>query len=110
LEELKVKAFFNMYLEEKTDEEVFIKHEPNMLYLRVAIWKPDIKSLKDEFIDFEKFFIKDDSVVSTLVSELSEFTKMDKNKLKIYIKNTSIDSLWVAVLINSEKNQEKFLD
>ena len=77
-----------MYLEEKTDEEVFIKHEPDMLYLRIATWKPQIKSLKDEFIDFEKFFIKDDSVVSTLVQKLSEFCKMDKSKIKIYIKNT----------------------
>ena len=77
-----------MYLEEKTDEEVFIKHEPDMLYLRIATWKPQIKSLKDEFIDFEKFFIKDDSVVSTLEENLSSFCKMDKSKIKIYIKNT----------------------
>jgi hypothetical protein len=35
---------------------------------------------------------------------------MDASKLKVYVKKTSVDSIWVADLVNEDKNKGKFID
>jgi len=60
--------------------------------------------LEEEFLKYEKIFIKDEAIVSELVIKVAEKLNMDESKVKIYIKKTTVDVLWVADLINSDKN------
>ena len=65
--------------------------------MRVAKWQPDLKSLKNELLPIKKLFCKDDIKVNELCEKITEELKIEKGgKLKVFIKKSKIDIIWVA--------------
>ncbi|EAR91927.3 ubiquitin carboxy-terminal hydrolase (macronuclear) [Tetrahymena thermophila SB210] len=110
LDKLKINHFTNLCVEVKKDGEQFEEYDAGTTFVKMAVWKPNIISLDENYLDIIRVSTRRNATIYRLMEQLARAANIDFEKIVVIKKHENIHGINTAEVISTSQNYDSRLE